>query len=304
MQGVDLSGRLAVVTGGYSGIGTETTRALAAAGAHVVVPARRPDAAREALAGIDGVRGRRARPRRPRQRRRVRRRLPRLRALDRHPDRLRRDHGQPADAGGSGLGGPVRHQPPRPLRARQPALAGAGGGRRRARRVGLLGRAPALADPLGRPALRDRLREVGRPTGRPRPPTPCSRSQLDRSAPTPACARSRCTRAGSSRRSSATSRARRWSATAGSTRTATRSRASSSSRPRRAPRPRSGARPPRSSTGSAASTARTATSPSWCPADSDRMGGVRPYAADPDEAARLWELSAELTGVDAFAASR
>jgi NAD(P)-dependent dehydrogenase (short-subunit alcohol dehydrogenase family) len=55
MQGVDLTGRLAVVTGGYSGIGTETTRALAAAGAHVVVPARRPDAAREALAGIEGV---------------------------------------------------------------------------------------------------------------------------------------------------------------------------------------------------------------------------------------------------------
>jgi NAD(P)-dependent dehydrogenase (short-subunit alcohol dehydrogenase family) len=55
MAGVDLTGRLAVVTGGYSGIGTETTRALAAAGAHVVVPARRPDAARESLAGIDGV---------------------------------------------------------------------------------------------------------------------------------------------------------------------------------------------------------------------------------------------------------
>jgi len=55
MRGVDLSGRLAVVTGGYSGIGTETTRALAAAGAHVVVPARRPDAARETLAGLDGV---------------------------------------------------------------------------------------------------------------------------------------------------------------------------------------------------------------------------------------------------------
>jgi NAD(P)-dependent dehydrogenase (short-subunit alcohol dehydrogenase family) len=55
MQGIDLKGRLAVVTGGYSGIGTETTRALAAAGAHVVVPARRPDAARESLAGIDGV---------------------------------------------------------------------------------------------------------------------------------------------------------------------------------------------------------------------------------------------------------
>ncbi|MEU6171984.1 SDR family NAD(P)-dependent oxidoreductase [Streptantibioticus parmotrematis] len=55
LDGVDLTGRLAVVTGGYSGLGLETTRALAAAGARVIVPARRPDAAREALAGIDGV---------------------------------------------------------------------------------------------------------------------------------------------------------------------------------------------------------------------------------------------------------
>ena len=55
LDGVDLSGRLAVVTGGYSGIGLETTRALVGAGARVVVPARRPDAAREALAGLDGV---------------------------------------------------------------------------------------------------------------------------------------------------------------------------------------------------------------------------------------------------------
>ena len=28
VQGIDLTGRLAIVTGGYSGIGTETTRAL------------------------------------------------------------------------------------------------------------------------------------------------------------------------------------------------------------------------------------------------------------------------------------
>ena len=55
LQGIDLSGKLAVVTGGYSGLGLETTRALAKAGAHVVVPARRPAAAREALAGIDDV---------------------------------------------------------------------------------------------------------------------------------------------------------------------------------------------------------------------------------------------------------
>lgn len=55
LAGLDLTGRLAVVTGGYSGIGLETTRALAGAGARVVVPARRPAAARESLAGLAGV---------------------------------------------------------------------------------------------------------------------------------------------------------------------------------------------------------------------------------------------------------
>lgn len=55
LAGTDLSGRLALVTGGYSGIGLETTRALVGAGARVVVPARRPDAAAEALDGLDGV---------------------------------------------------------------------------------------------------------------------------------------------------------------------------------------------------------------------------------------------------------
>ncbi len=55
LRGIDLSGKLAVVTGGYSGLGLETTRALASAGARVVVPARRPETAREALAGISGV---------------------------------------------------------------------------------------------------------------------------------------------------------------------------------------------------------------------------------------------------------
>ncbi|MDL5205506.1 SDR family NAD(P)-dependent oxidoreductase [Streptomyces sp. ALI-76-A] len=55
LAGIDLTGRLALVTGGYSGLGLETTRALTKAGARVVVPARRPAAAREALAGLDGV---------------------------------------------------------------------------------------------------------------------------------------------------------------------------------------------------------------------------------------------------------
>ncbi|AXB42304.1 SDR family NAD(P)-dependent oxidoreductase [Amycolatopsis albispora] len=53
LSGLDLTGKLAVVTGGYSGLGRETTRALAAAGAHVVVPARRPSLARESVAGLN-----------------------------------------------------------------------------------------------------------------------------------------------------------------------------------------------------------------------------------------------------------
>ncbi|MEU5635420.1 SDR family NAD(P)-dependent oxidoreductase [Streptomyces rishiriensis] len=55
LAGIDLSGQLAIVTGGYSGLGLETTRSLTGAGARVVVPARRPDTARAALEGLDGV---------------------------------------------------------------------------------------------------------------------------------------------------------------------------------------------------------------------------------------------------------
>lgn len=47
LKGIDLTGQLAVVTGGYSGIGTAVTRGLSVAGATVVVPARRPDQARQ-----------------------------------------------------------------------------------------------------------------------------------------------------------------------------------------------------------------------------------------------------------------
>ena len=54
VEGIDLSGKNAIVTGGYSGIGLETVRALANAGARVTVPARRPDAAADALADISG----------------------------------------------------------------------------------------------------------------------------------------------------------------------------------------------------------------------------------------------------------
>lgn len=55
VRGIDLTGKTAIITGGYSGIGLETTRALAAAGAHIIVPARDRAKAERNLAGIAGV---------------------------------------------------------------------------------------------------------------------------------------------------------------------------------------------------------------------------------------------------------
>lgn len=52
IAGTDLAGKTAIVTGGYSGLGLETVRALADAGVRVIVPARRVDAAQQALDGI------------------------------------------------------------------------------------------------------------------------------------------------------------------------------------------------------------------------------------------------------------
>jgi NAD(P)-dependent dehydrogenase (short-subunit alcohol dehydrogenase family) len=52
LEGIDLNGKVALVTGGYSGIGLETTRALSDCGARVIVPARRPDIAKNELEGI------------------------------------------------------------------------------------------------------------------------------------------------------------------------------------------------------------------------------------------------------------
>ena len=50
-----LKGKVAIVTGGYSGIGTVTTRVLAKAGATVVVSARSLDKGKAVLAGIPNV---------------------------------------------------------------------------------------------------------------------------------------------------------------------------------------------------------------------------------------------------------
>jgi len=54
LAGIDLTGRTAVVTGASSGIGTETARALAAAGAHVVLAVRDVGKGEKAAAGMTG----------------------------------------------------------------------------------------------------------------------------------------------------------------------------------------------------------------------------------------------------------
>jgi NAD(P)-dependent dehydrogenase (short-subunit alcohol dehydrogenase family) len=55
IKGIDLTGKIAIVTGGNAGIGLETTKVLAAAGATVIVPARDVQKARKNLAGIANV---------------------------------------------------------------------------------------------------------------------------------------------------------------------------------------------------------------------------------------------------------
>jgi NAD(P)-dependent dehydrogenase (short-subunit alcohol dehydrogenase family) len=56
LEGIDLTGRNVVVTGGHVGLGLETTRALSKAGASVTVGVRSPERAAPALGGIERVR--------------------------------------------------------------------------------------------------------------------------------------------------------------------------------------------------------------------------------------------------------
>ncbi|GAA3045411.1 SDR family NAD(P)-dependent oxidoreductase [Pseudonocardia yunnanensis] len=58
IAGVDLTGKRAVVTGGSSGIGQETARALASAGAEVTLAVRSADAGERAAADIRATTGR------------------------------------------------------------------------------------------------------------------------------------------------------------------------------------------------------------------------------------------------------
>ncbi|MDD7794394.1 SDR family NAD(P)-dependent oxidoreductase [Clostridium sp. 'White wine YQ'] len=55
LKGIDLRGKTVIVTGGYSGIGLETTRALAESGATVIVPARTLERARASVENIPRV---------------------------------------------------------------------------------------------------------------------------------------------------------------------------------------------------------------------------------------------------------
>jgi NAD(P)-dependent dehydrogenase (short-subunit alcohol dehydrogenase family) len=55
IRGIDLTGRTAIVTGGYSGIGLEAARVLLQAGAEVIVPARDREKARAALAPFPAI---------------------------------------------------------------------------------------------------------------------------------------------------------------------------------------------------------------------------------------------------------
>jgi NAD(P)-dependent dehydrogenase (short-subunit alcohol dehydrogenase family) len=52
IKGIDLTGKIAIVTGGYAGLGLETTKALVSAGATVIVGVRTPEKAVASLSGL------------------------------------------------------------------------------------------------------------------------------------------------------------------------------------------------------------------------------------------------------------
>src|SRR5690349_21111991 len=55
IKDIDLTGKIAIVTGGNTGIGLETTKVLAAAGATVIVPARDTEKAKANLKDVENV---------------------------------------------------------------------------------------------------------------------------------------------------------------------------------------------------------------------------------------------------------
>ena len=54
IKGVNLVGKVGIITGGYSGLGLETARTLVSAGARIIVPARDVERARKVIAEAGG----------------------------------------------------------------------------------------------------------------------------------------------------------------------------------------------------------------------------------------------------------
>ena len=187
IDGVDLTGRRAIVTGGASGIGIETARALASAGAEVTLAVRNlADGARRRGRHHrhhrqQGRPRRLPRPRRPLLDRGLRRRVGRPAA---HPRQQRGRDGLAADPYTRGLGIAVRHQPPRALRAGHRPAPGPGRGRRRPGRRGQLVGAPRARQWSSTTSTSSAgSTSPGRPTASRRRPTCCSPSRAAGAGP-------------------------------------------------------------------------------------------------------------------------
>lgn len=129
IDGIDLSGRLAIVTGGYSGIGLETTKAFVAAGATVIVPGAQRQKGTRGAARPRCRPHHAPRPCRPGLDRRVCRERPRAARRHRPAHQQRRLHRFRPAAGFTRLRSPVRHKPPRPFPVDRPPLVRARGGK-------------------------------------------------------------------------------------------------------------------------------------------------------------------------------
>ena len=286
-----LDGKTAIVTGGYAGIGLETTRVLAAAGATVIVPARDARKASAALAGVASVELEALDLAEPAHDRRVRgavlARADRCTPRSTTPGSWRR-RCRATRAGSSRSSRPITSGTSSSPRGCWPALRAREG----ARVVALSSRGHVrgrvdFEDPKFEHRPYDKWVAYGQSKtanmlfavaldGRGDAhgvrafavhPGAILDTDLGRSMPGGAAGRRR----------------------------AARKVPAASRRSNRARRRASGARRARSSTGSAACTARTATSPRRSPG-SGGPKGVRPWAIDPEIAQRLWTQSEGWTG--------